>query len=113
MSLSLLIDQIADAVEMINSTSTPARRLVGGAVVAAARGRVLVCGAGGGHERWRCAKGGRDGGDGALRGAVREVEGDSGGVRARDCSGSIFFELQPGRGYRDRRSCGNWMVVRR
>ena len=101
MSLSLLIDQIADAVEMINSTSTPARRLVGGGVVVDARGRVLVCYSDFAYQGWHFPKGGLDEGETTLQGAVREVEEESGGVRARNYSGNIVFELQPGRVYRE------------
>jgi len=53
MSLSLVIDQIADAIGMINTTSTPARRLVGGGVVVDARGRVkLTIEPEAGHNSW-------------------------------------------------------------
>lgn len=101
MSLSLLIDQIADAVEMINSTSTPARRLTGGGVVVDARGRVLVCYSDFAYQGWHFPKGGLDEGETTLQGAIREVEEESGGVRARNYSGIVVFELQPGRVYRE------------
>jgi 8-oxo-dGTP pyrophosphatase MutT (NUDIX family) len=101
MSLSLLIDQIADAVEMINSTSTPARRLTGGGVVVDARGRVLVCYSDFAYQGWHFPKGGLDEGETTLQGAIREVEEESGGVRARNYSGNVVFELQPGRVYRE------------
>jgi 8-oxo-dGTP pyrophosphatase MutT (NUDIX family) len=101
MSLSLTIDQIADAIGMINSTSTPARRLVGGGVVVDARGRLLVCYSDFAYQGWHFPKGGLDEGESTLEGAIREVEEESGGVRARPFSGNVVFNLQPGRVYRE------------
>ena len=101
MPLTLLIDQIADAVGMINSTSTPARRMVGGGVVVDARGRVLVCYSEFAYQGWHFPKGGLDEGETTLQGAIREVEEESGGVRAKAYTGNVVFELQPGRVYRE------------
>jgi 8-oxo-dGTP pyrophosphatase MutT (NUDIX family) len=101
MSLSLIIDQIADAIGMINSTSTPARRLVGGGVVVDARGRVLVCYSDFAYQGWHFPKGGLDEGETTLQGAIREVEEESGGVQAKAFSGNVVFELQAGRVYRE------------
>lgn len=101
MSLSLIIDQLADAIGMINSTSTPARRLTGGGVVVDARGRVLVCYSDFAYQGWHFPKGGLDEGETTLEGAIREVFEESGGVRARAFSGDVVFELQPGRVYRE------------
>jgi 8-oxo-dGTP pyrophosphatase MutT (NUDIX family) len=101
MSLSLVIDQIADAIGMINTTSTPARRLTGGGVVVDARGRVLVCYSDFAYQGWHFPKGGLDEGETTLQGAIREVEEESGGVKARAFSGNVVFELQPGRVYRE------------
>jgi len=101
MSLALHIDQIADAIEMINSTSTPARRLVGGGVVVDARGRLLVCYSDFAYQGWHFPKGGLDEGETTLEGAIREVEEESGGVIAKAYSGNVVFELQPGRVYRE------------
>ena len=83
MSLSLHIDQIADAIEMINSTPTPARRMVGGGVVVDARGRLLVCYSDFAYQGWHFPKGGLDEGETTLEGAIREVEEESGGVKAK------------------------------
>jgi 8-oxo-dGTP pyrophosphatase MutT (NUDIX family) len=101
MSLSLFIDQIADAIGVINSTSTPARRLVGGGVVVDARGRLLVCYSDFAYQGWHFPKGGLDEGETTLEGAIREVEEESGGVRAKAFSGDVVFALQPGRVYRE------------
>ncbi|HJZ91904.1 MAG TPA: NUDIX hydrolase [Gemmataceae bacterium] len=101
MPLSLLIDQIADAIGVINSTSTPARRLVGGGVVVDARGRVLVCYSDFAYQGWHFPKGGLDEGESSLAGAIREVEEESGGVIAGPFSGDVVFALQPGRVYRE------------
>jgi len=101
MSLSLHIDQIADAIEMINSTSTPARRMVGGGVVVDARGRLLVCYSDFAYQGWHFPKGGLDEGETTLEGAIREVEEESGGVTAKAYSGNVVFALQPGRVYRE------------
>ena len=73
MSLSLIIDQITDAVGEINSTSTPARRLVGGGVVVDSRGRVLVCYSDFAYQGWHFPKGGLDEEEDTLTGAIREV----------------------------------------
>ncbi|HEX3146958.1 MAG TPA: NUDIX hydrolase [Gemmataceae bacterium] len=101
MSLQLMIDQVADAIGMINSTSTPARRLVGGGVVVDAKGRVLVCYSDFAYQGWHFPKGGLDEGETTLQGAIREVEEESGGVKAKAFSGNVSFELQPGRVYRE------------
>jgi len=101
MSLSLWIDQIADAIGEINSTSTPARRLVGGGVVVDARGRLLVCYSDFAYQGWHFPKGGLDEGESTLEGAIREVEEETGGVIAKPYSGNVVFALQPGRVYRE------------
>jgi 8-oxo-dGTP pyrophosphatase MutT (NUDIX family) len=101
MSLSLWIDQIADAIGEINSTSTPARRLVGGGVVVDARGRLLVCYSDFAYQGWHFPKGGLDEGESTLEGAIREVEEETGGVIAKSYSGNVVFALQPGRVYRE------------
>jgi 8-oxo-dGTP pyrophosphatase MutT (NUDIX family) len=101
MSLSLLIDQLADAIGVINSTSTPARRLVGGGVVVDAAGRLLVCYSDFAYQGWHFPKGGLDEGETTLEGAIREVEEESGGVIAKAYSGDVVFALQPGRVYRE------------
>jgi 8-oxo-dGTP pyrophosphatase MutT (NUDIX family) len=101
MSLSLTIDQLADAIGVINSTSTPARRLVGGGVVVDARGRVLMCYSDFAYQGWHFPKGGLDEGEDTLQGAIREVEEESGGVIARPYSGDVVFALQPGKVYRE------------
>jgi 8-oxo-dGTP pyrophosphatase MutT (NUDIX family) len=101
MPLSLLIDQIADAIGVINTTSTPARRLVGGGVVVDALGRVLVCYSDFAYQGWHFPKGGLDEGESSLEGAIREVEEESGGVLAKPFSGDVVFALQPGRVYRE------------
>src|SRR4051794_27233149 len=101
MSLSLLIDQIADAVGMINSTSTPARRLGGGGGVVDPRGRGRVCYPDSAYQGGHFPKGGLDEGETTLEGAIREVEEESGGVQAKAFSGNVVFELQPGRVYRE------------
>jgi 8-oxo-dGTP pyrophosphatase MutT (NUDIX family) len=101
MSLSLWIDQLADAIGEINSTSTPARRLVGGGVVVDAAGRLLVCYSDFAYQGWHFPKGGLDEGESTLEGAIREVEEESGGVIAKPYSGNVVFALQPGRVYRE------------
>src|SRR5262245_26518797 len=101
MPLSLLIDQIADAVGVLNTTSTRARRLVGGGVVVDARGRVLVCYSDFAYQGWHFPKGGLDEGESTLEGAVREVEEESGGVRTKPFSGDVVFALKPGKVYRE------------
>jgi 8-oxo-dGTP pyrophosphatase MutT (NUDIX family) len=101
MSLQLLIDQLADAIGVINSTSTPARRLVGGGVVVDARGRVLVCYSDFAYQGWHFPKGGLDEGESTLEGAIREVEEESGGVIAKPYSGDVVFALRPGKVYRE------------
>ena len=101
MSLSLIIDQMADAVGVINSTSTPARRLVGGGVVVDARGRLLVCYSDFAYQGWHFPKGGLDEGEDTLTGAIREVEEESGGVIAKPFSGDVVFALRPGKVYRE------------
>ena len=101
MSLSLIIDQVADAIGVINSTSTPARRLVGGGVVVDARGRLLVCYSEFAYQGWHFPKGGLDEGEDSLTGAIREVEEESGGVIAKPYSGKVVFELRPGKVYRE------------
>jgi 8-oxo-dGTP pyrophosphatase MutT (NUDIX family) len=101
MSLSLWIDQLADAIGVINSTSTPARRLVGGGVVVDSAGRLLVCYSDFAYQGWHFPKGGLDEGETSLEGAIREVEEESGGVIAKAYSGNVVFELQPGRVYRE------------
>lgn len=101
MSLQLLIDQLADAIGVINATSTPARRLVGGGVVVDARGRVLVCYSDFAYQGWHFPKGGLDEGESTLEGAVREVEEESGGVLAKAFSGDVVFALKPGKVYRE------------
>lgn len=101
MSLSLLIDQLADAIGVINSTSTPARRFVGGGVVVDARGRLLVCYSDFAYQGWHFPKGGLDEGEDSLRGAVREVHEESGGVVAKPYSGDVVFALRPGKVYRE------------
>src|SRR5438309_2116005 len=107
MPLSLLIDQIADAIGMINSTSTPARRMVGGGVVVDARGRLLVCYSEFAYQGWHFPKGGLDEGEDTLTGAIREVEEESGGVIAKAYSGNIVFALRPGKVYREPISFGS------
>jgi 8-oxo-dGTP pyrophosphatase MutT (NUDIX family) len=101
MSLPLIIDQLADAIEVINSTSTPARRLVGGGVVVDSRGRLLVCYSDFAYQGWHFPKGGLDEGEDTLTGAIREVEEESGGVIAKAYSGNVVFELRPGKVYRE------------
>lgn len=101
MSLQLIIDQIADAIGVINSTSTPARRLTGGGVVVDARGRVLVCYSDFAYQGWHFPKGGLDEGEDSLAGAIREVEEESGGVIAKPYSGDVVFPLRPGKVYRE------------
>jgi len=101
MSLPLIIDQIADAIGVINSTSTPAKRLVGGGVVVDAQGRLLVCYSEFAYQGWHFPKGGLDEGEDSLTGAIREVEEESGGVIAKPFSGNIVFELRPGKVYRE------------
>lgn len=101
MSLQLIIDQMADAIEMINSTSTPAQRLVGGGVVVDAKGRLLVCYSDFAYQGWHFPKGGLEEGEDTLTGAIREVEEESGGVVAKQFSGKIVFELRPGKVYRE------------
>jgi 8-oxo-dGTP pyrophosphatase MutT (NUDIX family) len=101
MSLQLTIDQLADAIEVINSTSTPARRLVGGGVVVDTKGRLLVCYSDFAYQGWHFPKGGLDEDEDSLTGAVREVEEESGGVVAKPFSGNIVFALQPGKVYRE------------
>ena len=101
MSLQLIIDQVADAIGEINSTSTPARRLVGGGVVVDARGRLLVCYSEFAYQGWHFPKGGLDEGEDSLTGAIREVEEESGGVIAKEYSGKVVFALRPGKVYRE------------
>jgi 8-oxo-dGTP pyrophosphatase MutT (NUDIX family) len=101
MSLTLIIDQMTDAIAEINSTSTPAKRLVGGGVVVDARGRLLVCYSDFAYQGWHFPKGGLDEEEDTLTGAIREVEEESGGVIAKNYSGNIVFELKPGKVYRE------------
>jgi 8-oxo-dGTP pyrophosphatase MutT (NUDIX family) len=101
MSLSLIIDQIADAIGVINSTSTPAQRLVGGGVVVDARGRLLLCYSEFAYQGWHFPKGGLDEGEDTLTGAIREVEEESGGVIAKPYMGNVVFALKPGKVYRE------------
>jgi 8-oxo-dGTP pyrophosphatase MutT (NUDIX family) len=101
MSLSLIIDQLADAIGVINSTSTPAKRLVGGGVVVDGLGRLLVCYSEFAYQGWHFPKGGLDEGEDSLTGAIREVEEESGGVIAKPYSGNVVFELRPGKVYRE------------
>ncbi len=101
MSLSLTIEQLADAIGVINSTSTPARRLVGGGVVVDSKGRVLVCYSDFAYQGWHFPKGGLDEGESTLEGAIREVEEESGGVIAKAFSGDVVFALKAGKVYRE------------
>lgn len=107
MSLPLIIDQMADAIGVINSTSTPAKRLVGGGVVVDARGRLLVCYSEFAYQGWHFPKGGLDEGEDTLTGAIREVEEESGGVIAKAYSGNVVFALRPGKVYREPISFGS------
>ena len=97
MELSLIIDQLADAIGEINTNSTPARRLVGGGVVVDAKGRLLIVYSDFAYQGWHFPKGGLDEGENSLQAAIREVLEECGDVRAKPYSGNIKFELQPGR----------------
>jgi 8-oxo-dGTP pyrophosphatase MutT (NUDIX family) len=99
MSLSLIIDQLSDAIGMINSPSNPARRLVGGGVVVDARGKLLVAFSDFAYQGWHFPKGGLDEGETTLEGALREVHEESGGVIAKPFSGNVVFSLNAGRVY--------------
>ncbi len=101
MELSLIIDQMADAIREINTNSTPARRLVGGGVVVDSRLRLLMVYSDFAYQGWHFPKGGLDEGENSLQAAIREVAEESGGVKAKNFSGNIKFELQPGRVYRE------------
>jgi 8-oxo-dGTP pyrophosphatase MutT (NUDIX family) len=101
MPLTLIINQIADAIGELNTTSTPAQRLVGGGVVVDQKGRLLVCYSEFAYQGWHFPKGGLEEGESTLEGAIREVEEESGGVIATNFSGNISFPLQPGRVYRE------------
>lgn len=101
MELSLIIDQLADAIGEINTNSTPARRLVGGGVVVDAKCRLLMVYSDFAYQGWHFPKGGLDEGENSLQAAIREVFEESGGVRAKPFSGNVKFELQPGRVYRE------------
>lgn len=101
MSVETIIDHLEDAIGVINTTSTPARRLVGGGIVVDSRGRALVCFSDFAYQGWHFPKGGLDEGENSLQAAIREVEEESGGVIAVPYSGNVSFELKPGRVYRE------------
>ena len=66
-----------------------------------ARGRVLVCYSDFAYQGWHFPKGGLDEDETTLQGAIREVEEESGGVKAKAYSGDVVFALSPGRVYRE------------
>lgn len=101
MRLQILIDRIADAIGVINSSATPARRLVGGGVVVDAAGRLLMAYSDFAYQGWHFPKGGLDEGESSLEGAMREVHEESGGVTAKPFSGDVVFPLQAGKMYRE------------
>jgi 8-oxo-dGTP pyrophosphatase MutT (NUDIX family) len=101
MELPRLIDHIADAIGVINTTSTPTQRFVGGGVVVNKLGQLLVLYADFAYQGWHFPKGGLDEGETSLQGAIREVFEESGGVVAKPFSGGIKFELNPGKVYRE------------
>jgi 8-oxo-dGTP pyrophosphatase MutT (NUDIX family) len=101
MELPRLIDNIADAIGVLNTTSTPTQRLVGGGVVVNKLGQLLVLYADFAYQGWHFPKGGLDEGETSLEGAIREVFEESGGAIATLFSGNIKFELNPGKVYRE------------
>jgi 8-oxo-dGTP pyrophosphatase MutT (NUDIX family) len=101
MSISVAIDQLADAIGEINSIQTPAKRLVGGGVVVDSRGRLLIAFSDFAFQGWHFPKGGLDEGETSLEGALREVHEESGGVLAKPFSGNVVFSLNPGRVYHE------------
>lgn len=101
MELERLIDHIGDAIGVLNTTSTPTQRLVGGGVVVNKAGQLLVLYADFAYQGWHFPKGGLDEGETSLEGAIREVFEESGGVHAKPFSGNIKFELNPGKVYRE------------
>lgn len=101
MELPRLIDNIADAIGVLNTTSTPTPRFVGGGVVVNKRGQLLVLYSDFAYQGWHFPKGGLDEGETSLQGAIREVFEESGGVVAKPVSTPVVFELQPGKVYRE------------
>ncbi|MEZ6142130.1 MAG: NUDIX hydrolase [Zavarzinella sp.] len=101
MTVAELTDRIAEAIEHLNSGTTPSARYVSGGVVVEARGRLLMAYSDFAYQGWHFPKGGLDEGESSLEGALREVSEETGGVVAKQAKSQTIFELKPGRPYNE------------